>query len=91
MGGLLIKTNPAFAGCYLGNDANVNVYVANLNGVIASLRLILGLSLKDNNLALEWDSLNILISNAITEKTGEKYFNDLKLLYKFKNKRDYIR
>jgi hypothetical protein len=76
MAGLLIKTNPAFAGCYLGNDANVNVYVANLNGVIASLSLILWLGVMDNNLALEWESLNMLISNAITEKTGEKYFNE---------------
>ncbi len=74
-----------------GNDSNVNVYVANLNGVIASLSLIFWLSLKDNNLALEWDSLNMLISNAITEKTGEKYFNDLKILNKFKNQLGYIR
>jgi hypothetical protein len=91
MGGLLIKTNPVFAGCYLGNDANVNVYVANLTEVIASLSLIFWLSLKDKNLALERDSLNILISNAITEKIGEKYFNDLNILYKLKNQRDYIR
>ena len=63
----------------------LTIYVANLTEVIASLRLIFWLSLKDKNLALERDSLNILVSNAITEKIGGKYFNDLNILYEFKN------